>query len=367
MVSARSSIQRAQRIVIKIGSRALSTDRELIARIAADIARLAGDRRRFVVVSSGAIALGFERLGFRKRPKEMAELQACAAVGQSILMQRWAASFEAHGVVAAQVLLTHADLTDRERLNNARQALSGLIDAGAVPVINENDTVATEEIRFGDNDQLAAMVAPVVGADLLLLLTDVNGVLDASGEVMKTFKGEALAAASSVEGSVPRLGSGGIGSKIDAAHKGTRSGAAVVIANATRPGVIEKVLSGAEVGTYFAPHVSALKARKHWIAFTLRPRGAILLDAGAARALKSGKNSLLPVGVLGVRGQFNSGDSVLLLGPDAQEVGRGLCRLSSADVAVAAGRSSDELRNLLPQLGPKPIVVHKEDLVLTES
>jgi glutamate 5-kinase len=358
--------------LLKIGSRAIATDAQLIQRVADDIAALTREQRRFVLVSSGAIALGFVRLGYKKRPKEMAALQAAAAVGQSVLMQRWASAFERHGLVVAQVLLTHADLMDRERLNNARQALAALLDAGAIPVINENDTVATEEIRFGDNDQLAAMVTPLLSADLLLLLSDVDGVLDNQGKVIRTLKEDAVRSIGQVAGSTSEpsstsgLGSGGIHSKIDAALKATRSGAAAVIANATSPGLLAKILQGQEVGTYFEPQPGSLRARKHWIAYTLRPRGAIVLDAGATRAVRSGKSSLLPVGVLGVRGQFNAGDSVCLLAPDGHEVGRGLSRLSAMDTAAAAGRSSEELQALFPHFGVSPIVVHKDDLVVTE-
>lgn len=366
MSSARSHVSRARRVIVKIGSRALASDSALITRLATDIAGQAAPDRRFVVVSSGAIALGFDKLGYRQRPKEIAALQAAAAVGQNVLMQRWSQAFERHGLIAAQVLLTHADLANRERLNNARQALAALIDAGAVPVINENDTVATEEIRFGDNDQLAAMVAPLVGADLMLLLTDVDGVLDGQGKVLRTVKSPNEVQASETNSRGAQLGSGGIASKVDAARKASHSGAAAVIANAGQLNVVTKLLSGAEIGTYFPPHGSALRARKHWIAYTLRPSGAIVIDAGAARALKTGKSSLLPVGVLGVRGQFAAGDSVRVVGPDGSEVGRGLSRLGCMEVARAAGRGSEELAKLAPHLGDGPIVVHKEDLVLND-
>jgi glutamate 5-kinase len=226
--------------------------------------------------------------------------------------------------------------------------------------------VATEEIRFGDNDQLAAMVAPLVSADLMLLLTDVDGVLDGQGKVLRTVKSPNEVQASETISRGAQLGSGGIASKVDAARKASHSGAAAVIANAGQLNVVAKLLSGAEIGTYFPPHGSALRARKHWIAYTLRPSGAIVIDAGAARALKTGKSSLLPVGVLGVRGQFAAGDSVRVVGPDGSEVGRGLSRLGCMEVARAAGRGSEELAKLAPHLGDGPIVVHKEDLVLND-
>jgi glutamate 5-kinase len=357
----RSALAGARRVVVKIGSRALASDAALPRRIAAEVAALKTHKRAFVLVSSGAIALGATRLGYRSRPKEMARLQAAAAAGQSVLMRRYDEAFAGHGLTVAQVLLTHADLADRERLNNARDALASLIDAGAVPVVNENDTVATEEIRFGDNDQLAAMVAPLVSAELLVLLTDVEGVLDRHGRRIAVMSDDAEV------GRVRRaepLGSGGMASKLDAARKAARSGAWVVIASAAEPDVVARVIQGRDVGTLFSRTPNALRARKHWIAFTLRPSGTILLDAGAVRALGEGKSSLLPVGVLGVRGQFNPGDSVRLVGPDGAEVARGLTRLGALDVARAAGKKGAELDLLFGTGGRDLLVVHKDDLVV---
>jgi glutamate 5-kinase len=292
----------------------------------------------------------------------MARLQAAAAAGQSILMRRYDEAFGALGLTAAQVLLTHADLSDRERLNNAREALAALLEAGAVPVVNENDTVSTEEIRFGDNDQLASMVAPLVSADALVLLTDVEGVLDANGERIPIF-GDSESIGQLVE-SRERVGSGGIHSKVDAARKASRSGAAVVIAQATRPSVLAALMAGEDIGTFFPPVGPIMRARKHWIAYTLRPRGAILLDEGARRAVGAGKSSLLPIGVLGVRGEFNPGDAVRLVGPDGAEIGRGLTRLGALDVARSAGKKGEELTLLFGSTGADVVVVHKDDLVI---
>jgi glutamate 5-kinase len=275
-------------------------------------------------------------------------------------MQRYADAFGKNGRVIAQVLLTHADLADRERVNNARQALAALLDAGAIPVINENDTVSTDEIRFGDNDQLAAMVTPLVGADLLLLLTDVEGVLDEAGERIPVMNGEAKIATLRTEGP----GVGGILSKIEAATKASRAGTAVVVAPASWPNVIADVVAGKDVGTLFPPHTSALRARKHWIMYTLRPRGAVIVDEGAARAIRSGKSSLLPVGVIGIRGEFSVGDAVKLVTADGKEIGRGLSRLGSAETAKAAGKKGPELEALFAQAGGDTIVVvHRDDLV----
>jgi glutamate 5-kinase len=361
--SERSAVVQARRIVVKIGSRAIAGDPLAPQRMAQEIAEQRKRKRSFVLVSSGAIALGFSRLGYRSRPTEMARLQASAAAGQSVLMRRYDEAFAAVGLTAAQVLLTHADLADRERVNNAREALAALLEAGAVPIVNENDTLATDEIRFGDNDQLAAMVSPLVGAELLVLLTDVEGVLDARGRRIPVMTADAEVG--SVRSNAQRVGSGGMSSKLDAARKATRSGASVVIAPAGRENILTELLAGEDVGTLFPCSGPPLKARKHWIMFTLRPRGALLLDEGAVRAVRGGKSSLLPVGVLGVRGQFNPGDAVRLLAPDTSEVGRGLTRIGALDVARAAGKKGSELEMLFGAGGSDLVVVHKDDLVVT--
>jgi len=357
----RRALPQARRVVVKIGSRALADGSDLAARIAAEIANLSSAKRSFVLVSSGSISIGCERLGYRSRPREIARLQAAAAAGQSVLMHRYEQAFDAVGLTVAQVLLTHAGLADRLRVNNAREALAALLDAGAVPIVNENDTVATEEIRFGDNDQLAAMVAPLVGADLLVLLTDVEGVLDNKGRRISVMSDDAVIGQLENRQGV---GSGGMTSKLDAAKKASHAGARVVIASATREGVLGNVLAGHDVGTLFPRVGRALRARKHWIAYTLRPRGTVLLDEGAVGAVRGGRSSLLPIGVLGVRGQFNPGDSVRLVAPDGTEVGRGLTRLGALDVARAAGLKGKDLHLLFGSEGHDLVVVHKDDLVI---
>jgi glutamate 5-kinase len=361
-VSARSELAQARRIVVKIGSRALSTDTDLIRRLAEQLAALVKAKRSAVVVSSGAIALGLGRLGYRTRPKEVARLQAAAAAGQSVLMRRYDEAFGELGLTAAQVLLTYSDLADRERLNNAREAFAALLDAGAVPIVNENDTVSTDEIRFGDNDQLASMVVPLVAADALVLLTDVEGVLDARGRRIPTMTGDETVAV--LEEGRERVGTGGIQSKISAAQKACRSGATAIIASATRPAVLSELFAGEDVGTLFPRRGQALRARKHWILFTLRPKGAILLDAGATDVVRAGKSSLLPVGVLGVRGEFNPGDAVRLIAAEGAEVGRGLTQLGALDAARSAGKKGAELDLVLGPGGKDAVVVHKDDLVV---
>ena len=366
MHPARAALSKAQRIVVKVGSRALAGDRDLVRELARQIGELDDGKRAFVVVTSGAIALGASRLGYKRRPKEMPELQAAAAAGQSVLMQRYSEAFGAQDRVAAQVLLTHADLADRERVNNARQALAALIEARAVPIINENDTVSTEEIRFGDNDQLAAMVTPLVGADLLFLLTDVDGVLDSSGNRIGVMHGGAKIGKIAKIGRVksPGPGTGGMASKIDAARKASHAGASVVVGPALRANVIADVIAGKDVGTLFLPHAASLRAHPHWIMYTLRPRGDVLVDDGAARALRSGKSSLLPIGVLGVRGDFHVGDAVRLVTVDGAEIGRGLARASAADVARIAGKKGPGLDAVLGRAGADAVVVHRDDLVV---
>ncbi len=359
---ARPDLVKTRRLVVKIGSRTIAADPEFPAKLARQLAQLAESKTSAVVVTSGAIALGWSRLGYRAKPKEVALLQASAAAGQSVLMRRYDEAFGALGLTPAQVLLSYADLADRERLNNAREALGALLDANAVPIVNENDTVATDEIRFGDNDQLAAMVVPLVGADLLVLLTDVEGVLDAQGERIPLMAHDTEMV--QLEGKSDRMGSGGMASKVGAARKACRSGAFCVIAPATRPDVLTDIVAGADVGTLFPRLGLPLKARKHWIAFTLRPKGALLLDAGAVRAMREGKSSLLPVGVVGVSGEFNSGDAVRLLGLDGVEVARGLTRLGTADVARAAGKKGAALEAAFGAAANELVVVHKDDLVV---
>jgi glutamate 5-kinase len=359
---AREAVAKARRVVIKIGSRALSTEREIYDRLAGGVAEAHASKRTVVIVSSGAIALGVQKLGLAARPKEMALLQAAAAAGQSVLMRLYEEAFGRRELSVAQVLLTHADLADRTRANNAREALAALLEAKVVPIINENDTVAVDEIRFGDNDLLASMVTPLVGADLLILLSDVAGLLDAKGERVRLVRNVTREARPLVTGATSSSGTGGMASKVEAARRAMLAGASVVVADARDAGTVSAILSGADVGTLFLPHPQRIQARKHWIAFTLRPRGAIILDHGAVAAVVERGRSVLPVGVLGVRGQFGPGDAVTLVGPDGREIGRGLARLGASDTAAIAGKKSEDLVALR---GDEDIVVvHRDDLVL---
>jgi len=290
----------------------------------------------------------------------MAKLQAAAAAGQSLLMRAYEEAFAENGIAVAQVLLTHADLADRVRGNNARAALGALLDAGAVPILNENDSVAVEEIKFGDNDQLAAMVAPLVEADLVVLLSDVDGLLDDRGKRIAVVH-DVRDALPFVRASAKSMGTGGMASKVEAARRATLAGANVVVANGATADTLRAVLDGEDVGTLFVASKNRLSARKFWIAFTLRPKGDIVLDAGAARAVSAKGKSVLSVGVLGVRGDFRPGDAVRLLNTEGQEIARGLARCGSADAARVAGRAREELA---AELTEQSLLVHADELVV---
>jgi glutamate 5-kinase len=359
MTEVRADVARARRVIVKIGSRALAADQGVYDRLAATIASRRGTA--FVVVSSGAIALGVKKLGYKGRPKEMARLQAAAAAGQSLLMQAYEDAFAKRGVSVAQVLLTHADLADRTRANNARAALGALLEAEAVPILNENDSVAVDEIRFGDNDQLAAMVAPLVDADLVVLLSDVEGLLDKDGARVRLVRDVARDAAPHVRPSTGTTGSGGMASKVEAARRATLAGANVVVADARSEGALDAVLAGEDVGTLFVAASDRLSAKKYWIAFTLRPRGEIILDRGAAEAVSARGKSVLSVGVLGVRGDFRAGDSVRLVDVDGREIARGLSRCGAADAAMVAGRAREDLPEELREL---TVLVHADEMVV---
>jgi glutamate 5-kinase len=364
MESGRKALSRARRIIVKIGSSALADNPELIANIAAEVADLTRKGLSFVIVSSGAVAFGWRRLGYRRRPHETAKLRAAAAAGQSILMNRYAEAFGVHELGVAQVLLTHSDLSKRTSLNNARASFGALLEAGAIPIVNENDTVSNAELRFGDNDQLAAMVTPLIGADLLVLLSNVEGVLDPSGRRISIF--DAAAEVFQHRAEEGAQGTGGIVSKVEAARKACRSGARAVIAQAHMPRVLHQLVEGEDTGTLFEPRGNALRARKHWIAYTLRPRGTLIVDQGAVAALQTGKKSLLQIGVLGVRGQFDPGDAVRLVGPTGEEVARGLSKMSSVEAARIAGSSRDKPPSPDDEKEPVAVIVHKDDLVLMD-
>jgi glutamate 5-kinase len=357
----RASLVAAKRVVVKIGSRALVEGRRFKA-LADQIAALRARGHTVVLVSSGAIALGCERLGLAGRPRALPQLQAAAAVGQSRLMQAYEEACAPHGMAAAQVLLTHDGITDRKRYLNARAAIDALCEQGALPIINENDTVSTEEIEFGDNDQLAAMVASLVGADLLVLLTDVEGLLDGARRRVSVVE-DVEAAEKLVWDEESTVSLGGMRSKVGAAKRALARGLPVVIAPAADPEALPRILRGDDVGTLFLPAGAALASRKHWIGYALKVRGAIVVDEGAARALTEGKRSLLPAGVRDVRGEFRAGDAVAIEAPGGRAFARGLARYDAREVRALAGVRSDEIGDRIGRYEGDEIV-HRDDLVV---
>ena len=359
-IESRKALVKARRVVIKIGSSTLARDPSAYARLAAAIRALHEAGKQVVLVSSGAIALGTKKLGYRARPKEMARLQAAAAAGQCLLMRAYEEAFGHEGLTVAQVLLTHADLADRVRANNARAALSALLDARAVPILNENDSVAIEEIKFGDNDELSAMVTPLVDADVLVLLSDVEGLLDATGARVPVVHDVVTEALPLVRTRKSDVGTGGMASKIEAARRATLAGAHVIIADARKPDVLDHIFAGEDEGTLFVAAARRLSAKKHWIAFTLRPRGALVLDAGAVHAITERGKSLLPMGVLGVRGVFQRGDAVVLCDSNGAEVGRARVGLGALEALAVIGPQK------IAKTGDKEVVeiAHRDDMVL---
>jgi glutamate 5-kinase len=360
----REELGEARRLVVKIGTKSITAgDRGRFDDVARQVAALRASGRQVVIVSSGAIALGFARLGLKARPTQMAELQASAAAGQSRLMHAYEEAFAPHGIPVAQVLLSHDDFTRRDVYLNARAALDALLSLGCVPIINENDTIAVDEIRFGDNDQLAAMVSALVGADLLVLLTDVEGLLDADNARIRTVPDVA-----SVQGLVrPHMAGGlslgGMESKLDAAKRASLRGVPVMIADARNPSILTSIVGGEDVGTLVLPHGSPLASRKHWIAYTLKPKGSIAIDAGAVRALLERQASLLPVGVTGASGAFGQGDPVNIVGPDGREIARGISNYTLHEVVRLAGARASEIATRLGH-SHGDAVVHRDHLVV---
>jgi glutamate 5-kinase len=292
-------------------------------------------------------------------------LQAAAAIGQSRLMEAYERACAPHGIHVGQVLLTHPGLADRKLYLNARAAIDALLEVGALPVINENDTVSTEEIEFGDNDQLAAVVTVLVGADLLILLTDVPGLLDEREERVSVVH-DLPAAEKLVRDDRDRVSLGGMRSKLRAAKRAFARGLPVVIAPAAEPDVLPRVVGGEDIGTLLLPQGATLASRKHWIAYTLKQKGAIVVDDGAVKALANGKRSLLPAGVTSVTGDFRAGEAVAITAADGRKIARGLARYDAADVRSLAGARSDEIEARLGKHQGDEIV-HRDDLVLLEE
>ncbi|MGO9427132.1 MAG: glutamate 5-kinase [Steroidobacteraceae bacterium] len=363
----------AKRVVVKVGSALLvdadkgRLNRTWLESFAADIAHLRQRRQEVILVSSGAIALGRRHLGLNAGKLKLEESQAAAAVGQIRLAHAYKELLDAHGITVAQILLTLGDTEQRRRYLNARGTLNTLLSLGAVPVINENDTVATAEIRYGDNDRLAARVAQMVGADCLVLLSDIDGLYTANPheDPDAEFISRVLEITPAIEamagGVSSGMGSGGMQTKIAAAKIAVGAGCHLCIAKGASQHPLKRIEEGARC-TWFVPSSTPMATRKQWIAGTLKPAGAIAVDEGAVRALMSGK-SLLPAGVTRALGRFERGDTVSIIGPDGGEVARGICAYSDSDAARIIGRKSAEIEKVLGFRG-RDEIVHRDDLVL---
>lgn len=374
-MSARSVVAAAKRVVVKVGSSLVTNDGRgldlaAIARWAEQTAALHGLGKQVLLVSSGAIAEGMQRLGWRTRPHQIHALQAAAAVGQMGLAQAYETSFRERGLHTAQVLLTHADLADRTRYLNARSTLFALLELGVVPVINENDTVVTDEIKFGDNDTLGALVTNLVEADVLIILTDQAGLFSADPrrDPSATLIVEGKAGDPQLEAMAGGAGSGiargGMITKVLAAKRAARSGAHTVIASGREPDVLLRLARGERVGTELVAAVPVLTARKQWLADHLQLKGRIVIDDGAVRALRAGGKSLLPIGVVEVQGEFARGDVIACLAADGREVARGLVNYSSAETRLIARRPSSDIESVLGFID-EPELIHRDNLVLT--
>ena len=369
-----SAIAAATTLVVKVGSSLVTNDGRgldaaAIARWAAQIAQLHALGKRCVMVSSGAIAEGVQRLGWAKRPHAMHELQAAAAVGQMGLVQCYESSFREHGLATAQVLLTHADMADRQRYLNARSTLRTLLDLGVIPVINENDTVVTDEIKFGDNDTLGALVANLVEADALIILTDQAGLYDAdprkvpAARLIQQREANDPALESMAGGTGSALARGGMLTKILAAKRAARSGAHTVIASGREADVLLRIARGERLGTLLTAGTMPLAARKQWLADHLNVSGRLALDVGAVKALSSGGRSLLPIGVAGVTGDFERGAVVACDDPEGREVARGLVNYSATETRQIMRRPSSEIEAILGYVDA-PELIHRDNLVL---
>lgn len=363
-------------VVVKVGTNVLADsagtlNRPRIQSLADQLVRIRAGGRRVVLVTSGAIGAGVGELGLAKRPTELPELQACAAVGQTALMQLYRDAFAPHGVHPAQILLTAGDFDNRTRYLNARHTIRTLFDFGCLPIINENDTVSVAEIKFGDNDLLAALVANLLHAPLLILLTNVDGLYsadpreDPSAHLVTTV--DDIDAVSGLAGRTKStLGTGGMRSKLKAARVAVAAGGAVIMANGSHDGILDRIFAGEAVGTLFLPQGDSVSAWKRWLGFTAQPKGTIRIDDGAVRAIVENGKSLLPVGVRAVEGKFGKGDLVIIVGADGEEVARGLTNYPSEVAEKIHGMKSDQLAKTLGNV-PYPELIHRDNLAVTNG
>lgn len=370
----REILKKVRRIVVKIGSRVLTNeesdlDRGFMKQLAAQVARLKGEGREVIIVSSGAVAAGRKELCIEGKPRTIPQKQAAAAIGQSRLMWAYEEAFSTFGHKVAQILLTSEDLSDRLRFLNARSTIETLLACGVIPIINENDTVAVDEIKFGDNDNLSALVTNLTEAELLVILTDIDGFYDADPRVKLdarlipmvesiTRKVELAAG-----GSASTVGTGGMATKLAAAKKAGKSGVPTLMVNGQTPGILDQAMAGKEVGTLFLAARESLTSRKHWIAYTLRPKGRVFVDEGARTVLSQHGRSLLPSGIGRVEGEFERGDCVRVCGQDGTEFARGITDYSHKEIAAIMGRRSGEIEDILGyRYGDE--IIHRDNLVV---
>ena len=377
MTSSTSTVLRdARRIVVKVGSSLVTNegrglDEQAIGEWCRQLSALVRDGREVIMVSSGAIAEGMKRLGWTTRPQALHELQAAAAVGQMGLAQMYETKLRENGLGSAQVLLTHADLADRERYLNARSTLLTLLTHGVLPVINENDTVVNDEIKFGDNDTLGALVANLVEADALIILTDQKGLYtaDPRRDPSATFVHEARAGDVKLEemagGAGSSIGKGGMITKILAAKRAAGSGASTVIAWGREPDALVRLSQGESIGTLLVAQTQKQQARKQWMADHLQLRGSVTIDEGAVNKLKSDGSSLLPIGMTGVEGDFSRGEVIAITDKNGQEVARGLANYAAAEARLLCRKPSSQMPELLGYAA-EPEMVHRDNLVLTK-
>lgn len=367
-------LAQARRVVVKIGSSLLTNagaglDRTAIADWTRQIAGLRARGVEVLVVSSGAIAEGMKRLGWSRRPHAVSELQAAAAVGQMGLVQMWESCFAEQGLHTAQVLLTHEDLGDRRRYLNARSTLKSLVALGVVPVINENDTVVVDEIRFGDNDTLGALVTNLIEADALAILTDQKGLYSADprrspgATLVAQGRADDPALEAMAGGAGSAIGSGGMLTKVRAARRAARSGAHTAIAWGREPEVLARLFAGEAIGSLLISGTAPVAARKQWLADHLKPAGRVVLDAGAVKALIKDGKSLLSIGATAVEGTFGRGDVVSVASPDGREIARGLVNYASAETARILGKPTSEIEAALGYVA-EPELIHRDNLVL---
>ena len=364
------------RIVVKVGSSLVTNegkgiDLAAIAHWSEHIARIRdlSPRSEVILVSSGAVAEGMKRLGLKRRPREMHGLQAAAAIGQMGLVQAYETSFRSHGIMTAQILLTHDDLSDRKRYLNARSTLLALLKLGVVPIVNENDTVVTDEIKVGDNDTLAALVSNLIEAELLVILTDQAGLFtadprrDPDAKLLAEVRAGDPTLEAMAGGAGSAIGKGGMITKVLAAKRAAASGASTVVCSGREPEVLVRLMQGEAVGTRFIAQTPRLAARKKWMADHLQLRGAVVLDAGAVKALLSSGSSLLPIGVTEVRGEFERGELVAILGPDGRELARGLVNYASNDARRVMRQPSNRIESILGFI-EEPELVHRDNIIL---